>query len=189
MAFITLEPGGARPPTTEEKGHIRSALGLDILSRTLVAGVPAPGNPVADYLGQWLRRETGVTNIYDWYQWNGVAWTFARRDGQHLSSPHALGSISGTVTLNRTNGEYQFGSVSGNLTLNAPINFSNGQRLSVDLNVTGAFTLTFGSTVQMPAAARAALPVSLDAGFAYRVRLSNIAGIVWLDDVEGPVDV
>lgn len=81
MPIINLEPGGARPPTATEQEYVRAAIGVGLLTRTLGAGAPTPGNPLAQAVGQWLRRDTATPNVFDWYQWNGAAWVFVRRDG------------------------------------------------------------------------------------------------------------
>jgi hypothetical protein len=77
---ITLEPGGARPPTPTEQGYIRTAIGVETL--VISAGpVPTAGNPLSITPGQWLRQATASPSIFKWYQWNGSLWVFVREDG------------------------------------------------------------------------------------------------------------
>jgi hypothetical protein len=35
---------------------------------------------VGTFKGQWLRWETAVAGVYDWYQWDGTEWIFVRKD-------------------------------------------------------------------------------------------------------------
>jgi hypothetical protein len=110
-----------------------------------------------------------------------------------VPTPFACGNISGSYAPDLANGRYQYiYQLTGNLTINEPL-FNEGtyrqlgESLLFEIQWAGsAYTLDFSADIKMPDAARAALPVTLEAYKSYLIELRVIGGYWWLKSITGP---
>ena len=131
----------------------------------------------------WIRPSTGAVAVRNSAN---TAWNT-------LSAPVApdaydFGSLSGTVTLDRANGEVQHGFISNDTTFEAPDSAFAGARLTIAIDyTTGAHDINF-TGIDMNPDALALLPVTLDSEKAYQFELSFVGGGWVLTATSGPFE-
>ena len=129
----------------------------------------------------WIRPSTGAVSVRNP---GNTAWNL-------LSAPVApdaydFGSLSGTVTLDRGDGEVQHGFISDDTTFDAPDSAFAGARLTIVIDYTiGTPAIDF-TGIDMSPEALALLPVTLTAGKAYQFDLTFIGGGWALTAASGP---
>lgn len=103
---------------------------------------------------------------------------------------HDLQELAGTVALDRDNGASQYGYMTATTSFDPPSNGGEGQELTVTFYTTGgAWDLDFHANIQMSAAARALLPITLENNRSYVLKLA-VAGFLWtLQEIYGPTAV
>jgi hypothetical protein len=125
--------------------------------------------------------------------WSGVyQLSIASIYGQ--SAPYNVGNISGNYSPDVVNGYYQYCyGMAGDLTIFAPVRNENpytpaiGEKLLFEIRYTnGPYLLNFDSSIKMPDATRATLPVTLETYRAYLITIKAIGGVWWLSVIEGP---
>jgi len=101
------------------------------------------------------------------------------------STGYNAGTLAGTETLDRDNGENQYGTAAVDFTLAAPTNGSVGKKLILTFTTSAILDLSF-SGIEMATAAAALLPITLEANRTYVIRLAY-AGDLWtLQEIYGP---
>lgn len=107
-------------------------------------------------------------------------------DGQDALIIYNAGAFTGTVTLDFTDGTYQYGYMTADTTFAAPSGGSEGHSMDIAVRwVEGAYTLNF-SGIKMNSDASALLPITLEAWRCYLIRLTHIGGGWTLISIEGP---
>jgi hypothetical protein len=131
----------------------------------------------------WVRPSTGAVSVRNAAN---TAWNT-------LSAPvtpdaYDFGNLSGTVTLDRANGEVQHGFISNDTTFEAPDSAFAGARLTLAIDyTTGAHDINF-TGIDMNPDALALLPITLAAEKAYQFELSFIGGGWVLTATSGPFE-
>ena len=146
---------------------------------------------IADDGGGYVHLAVNFRNGYEG-DWSGV-YQFSIVPA--ISSvPFYTGNLSGNYAPDLSNGTYQICyQVVGDLTIQEPL-FNEGtyrqavKSLFFELqwNDDGGYLLNFDSNIQMPPAARAVLPVTLEAYRSYLIELRVIGGYWCLISVTGP---
>jgi len=99
-----------------------------------------------------------------------------------------LGAMSGTVTLDRADGQIQHGFVSGNTTFTALDASFAGARMTLVIDYTvGTRSVNFTGIIMNPDAL-ALLPITLAAGKAYQFELSFVGGSWAITATSGPFE-
>lgn len=119
--------------------------------------------------------------------WNEIfAWSDVVSAVVDGPSRYDAGAVTGTVTLDRANGQIQYCYMTGNTTFASPNGVGAGKVMSIFIQyTTGAHTLNF-SGIEMSAAAAALLPITLEANKAYIIELKYCGGSWILTDIQGP---
>ena len=131
----------------------------------------------------WIRPSTGAISVRNAAN---TAWNT-------LSAPVApdaydFGDLSGTVTLDRANGEVQHGFISDDTTFEAPDSAFAGAKLTIAVDyTTGAHDINF-TGIDMNPEAVALLPVTLAAEKAYQFEFSFLGGGWVLTATSGPFE-
>jgi hypothetical protein len=102
------------------------------------------------------------------------------------TTPVAIGSISGSNTLDFATGAYQSALVTNALVLMPPTNGTHGARLEVWLQASGAArTLDFGAAIVRPSDSAASFPKTMTSNLTYIVLLRNSSNVWWLTSLIG----
>jgi hypothetical protein len=131
----------------------------------------------------WIRPSTGALSMR-----NSANTAWITIGVPITPEVYDLDDLSGTVTLDRANGEVQHGFISDDTTFAAPDSAFAGAKLTVAIDyTTGAHDINF-TGIDMNPEAIALLPVTLAAEKAYQFEFSFLGGGWVLAAVSGPFE-